>query len=144
MRAPYRYILPSALLSIAVAGAALSGAASAKDKKERVSKAPAAENIGEPRTCIRLRDIRQTKVHDDYTIDFEMRSGRIYRNNLGNRCSGLGFEKSFSYATSLNQLCRGEIITVLNNSGGTLQPRGSCGLTKFQEIALVDDDKSQE
>lgn len=144
MRAPYRYILPSVLLGAALAGAALSGAASAKDKQERESKAPEARSIGEPRSCIMLRNIRQTKVHDDYTIDFEMRGGKIYRNDLPRRCPGLAFEESFSYATSINQLCSVDIITVLNRGGVGLQPRASCGLGRFQEIKLADDDKEQE
>jgi hypothetical protein len=148
MRAPYRYILPSVLLSAALAGAALSGAASAKDKvqdkKERESKAPAATSIGEARSCIPLRNIRRTNVHDDYTIDFEMRGGRIYRSDLPRRCPGLGFEQAISYSTSINQLCNSDVVTVLNRSGIGLQPRGACGLGRFQEVELIKDDKDAE
>jgi hypothetical protein len=117
--------------------------ATAKNKAPRESKAPAAKIVGEPVNCVTLSNIRSSKVHDDYTIDFKMNGGKTYRNTLPNRCSGLGFQEAFSYKTSLSQLCNVDIITVLYSTGGQLDRGASCGLGKFQPIELVQDDKSE-
>jgi hypothetical protein len=89
---------------------------------------------GKPVDCIPLRSIRSSSVKDDRTIDFEVSNKRIYRNILPNSCPSLGFEKRFSYATSLSQLCSVDIITVLWNAGPGLQPGASCGLGQFQPM----------
>ena len=108
------------------------------ERDMRETKAPPAKIIGEAKSCINLRSIRQSKVHDDYTIDFKMRNGDIYRNELPRRCSGLGFEESFSYKTSLGQLCSTDIIDVISNTGGRIETRGSCGLGKFQKVEMIE------
>ncbi|PZU13395.1 MAG: hypothetical protein DI606_05970 [Sphingobium sp.] len=89
---------------------------------------------GQPVDCIPISQIRSTNVRDDRTIDFQMNGRRIYRNMLPNSCPSLGFEKRFSYATSLSQLCSVDIIRVLWNQGGALQSGASCGLGKFQPM----------
>jgi hypothetical protein len=80
-----------------------------------------------------LQNIRETKVVDDRTIDFVMRGGDIYRNTLPNSCPQLGFERAFSYSTSISQLCSVDIITVLQQAGG-IRRGASCGLGKFTPI----------
>lgn len=89
---------------------------------------------GEAADCIPIRAIRSTNVRDDRTIDFVMNGRKIYRNTLPQSCPSLGFEKRFSYTTSLSQLCSVDIITVLWNTGPGLQPGASCGLGKFQPM----------
>jgi hypothetical protein len=101
---------------------------------EREVRAPAAAAVGEPENCITRTSIRNTKVWDDYTIDFEMAGGRTYRNTLPNRCSGLGFEERFGYETSLNQLCSTDIIHVLYSDA---RRGASCGLGQFQQIEVA-------
>ncbi len=89
-----------------------------------------------PVSCIQLTGIREARVVDDRTIDFVMNNRRVLRNTLPNACPGLGFERAFTYATSLSQLCSVDIITVLYNSGG---PRrgASCGLGLFTPYTPV-------
>lgn len=90
--------------------------------------------IGPEKMCLQLRDIRNSNVIDDQTIDFVTRNGDVYRNRLPNSCPQLGFERAFSYATSITQLCSVDIITVFMN--GQPQLRGaSCGLGMFTPIA---------
>lgn len=88
---------------------------------------------GKVEKCIQINSIRQSDVRDDKTIDFTMNNGKVYRNNLSNSCPSLGFEKAFSYKTSLSVLCNTDIITVLHQGGG---PRmgASCGLGDFQPM----------
>ncbi|MDX3899513.1 MAG: hypothetical protein QHC40_03215 [Sphingobium sp.] len=88
---------------------------------------------GKPADCIPIRSIRSTNVRDDRTIDFVVNGNKIYRNTLPNSCPSLGFERRFSYRTSLSQLCSVDIITVLYSSPN-LQPGASCGLGKFQPM----------
>lgn len=85
---------------------------------------------GESENCVHIRNIRSTRVLDDRHILFFMTGGKTYVNKLPNRCSRLGFERSFSYSVSGSQLCNVDIITVIDD--GT---RGiSCGLGMFEEL----------
>ena len=96
--------------------------------------APAAVPTGAPVNCIRTSSIRSTNVVDDQTIDFVMNGRQTFRNTLPNKCPQLGFERSFGYSTSVNQLCSVDIITVLVQGGG-INRGASCGLGKFVPIA---------
>jgi len=98
---------------------------------------PAATPTGPAVSCIPLAQIRESRVRDDWTIDFRMNGNQWYRNTLPNRCSSLGFQRAFSYSTSLSQLCNVDIITVFNNGGGPQGPMGSCGLGQFQPVTLA-------
>lgn len=97
---------------------------------------PDATPIGKPLGCVPLSQIRQSRVRSDTVIDFEMTGRRVYRNVLPNSCPGLGFNQSFSYATSLSQLCSVDIITVLQQTAG-IQRGASCGLGVFQPVELA-------
>jgi hypothetical protein len=90
--------------------------------------------IGEPVSCLLLQNIRETRVIDDRTIDFYTRSGDVYRNQMPSSCPQLGFERAFSYETSISQLCNVDIITVLIINS-PIQRGASCGLGKFTPIA---------
>ena len=97
---------------------------------------PIATPAGAPVSCIPLTQIQESRVRDDWTIDFRVSGTKRYRNTLPNRCNSLGFEKAFSYQTSLSQLCNVDIITVIETGGGG-GPRGSCGLGQFQPVTLA-------
>lgn len=101
-------------------------------------KAPAAKVVGEAVSCIPITQIKTSRVRSDNTIDFEMSGGRVYRNTLPYKCSGLGFEEAFSYKTSISQLCSTDVINVLDKSGGNM--RGSCGLGEFVPVEYVKDE----
>jgi len=93
----------------------------------------AAKPAGKPVSCVQLNNIRETRVRSDQIIDFYMKDGKVYRNTLPNSCPQLGFEESFSYKTSISQLCSTDIITVLLHTGG-LSRGASCGLGSFQPV----------
>jgi hypothetical protein len=97
---------------------------------------PVATPVGASVSCIPLGSVRESRVRDDWTIDFKAGGKRWYRSVLPYRCNGLGFERAFSYATSLSQLCSTDIITVFQQSGNG-GPRGSCGLGQFQPVELT-------
>ena len=98
---------------------------------------PAATPAGEPRNCVPITQLRESLVRSDRVIDFRTTGGRdrFYRVTLPQSCPGLGFERRFSYATSLSQLCAQDIITVLYQAGPV---RGaSCGLAPFQPVTIA-------
>jgi hypothetical protein len=109
----------------------LAAAAPAADRRRVPEATPTGPAVG----CVQLNQIRETKVRDDRTIDFVLRGGRVYRNVLPRSCPNLGVEQRFGYATSLNQLCSVDIITVLQLPPS---PTGaSCGLGRFQPVELA-------
>ena len=120
------------LLFAALAVTAVAAPGMARDRQA----IPAATEVGKPETCIPLRQISETRVHGDRTIDFIMTGRKVYRNTLPYACPGLGFEERFSYATSLSQLCSVDIITVLYSTP-VLQRGASCGLGPFQPVTLA-------
>jgi hypothetical protein len=94
-----------------------------------------ARESGQPEDCVVRRNIRNTIVLDDRTIDFHMAGGRILRNRLPHACPGLGFDESFAYRTSLDRLCSVDTITVLRSGGGPLGP--TCGLGRFHPVEIA-------
>lgn len=125
-------VLCSALLM-----SALLGGTSAADEKEMTKAEKRLAQIekkyqptGQTRACVPLRSLRESRVIDDQTIFFKGPGKRAYINRLPRRCSRLAFENRFSYTTTIGQLCKSEIITVLDNMGSAW---GSCGLGQFEE-----------
>jgi len=127
-----RYRLATALLG--AASFAVTACASETASTADVD-APAVTIAGEPQDCITISRIAGTRAHDDYTIDFEMTGGEVYRNTLTGRCPGLGFENRFGYRVSTGGLCRLDTITVLQ-SGAT--NGATCALGQFVPVRYVD------
>ncbi|WNO53600.1 DUF6491 family protein [Stakelama saccharophila] len=130
-------IAPAAI----AASAALAACATTPEERSayeasEAAKVPAATPTGEAVSCIQTNRIRETRVHGDSVIDFVMDGGRVYRNRLPNRCSGLGFEERFGYETHIGQLCSTDTITVLCSPP---QPGPTCGLGEFQPVELAGD-----
>ncbi len=91
---------------------------------------PVPEPPPETRNCLAIANIRQTIVVDGQTIDFRLRDGSLWRSRLPFKCPQLGFERAFSYQTAQSQLCRQDIISVIQQTGS--QPIASrCGLGEF-------------
>jgi hypothetical protein len=86
---------------------------------------------GTVKSCLSLAQIQSSNVVDGKTIDFKLRDGSVWRSALpAGECPQLGFERAFSYSTSISQLCKQDIITVLQSMGGLMRG-ASCGLGEF-------------
>lgn len=96
---------------------------------------------GEVRHCVPLRNLRESTVIDDQTIFFRGMGRKAYMNRMPNKCPRLAFEERFMYSTSISQLCRHEIITVLDAFG---RQWGSCGLGVFEEMERKPKDEKNE
>ncbi len=121
-----RILFPAALTVAAIAAPG-----SARDRQE----VPVATPAGEAQSCISIRSIRESLVRSDRIIDFRMNGNRYYRVTLAQPCPQLGFERRFSYATSMSQLCAQDIITVLQSA--PMMQGASCGLAPFQPVTLA-------
>ena len=78
---------------------------------------PPARPIGAARNCIPINSIRESRVLDDWTIDFNTGGRQWYRVTLPQRCNSLGLYRAFKYETSLSELCNTDIITVMEFGG---------------------------
>ena len=126
--------LAALIIAIALPLAACTPAA--PDTANPVS-APQARVVGAAENCIETRRIETTRVYDDYTIDFELAGGTVYRNTLPNRCASLGFNERFGYdLRGTTRLCSTDVIRVLEPDG---QAGVSCGLGQFVPVELVED-----
>lgn len=91
------------------------------------------ERTGDMRSCLNLRSIDQIKPLNENLFLVRVGVNDYYLNEVSGRCSGA--DSSFNrlqYTTSLNQLCRNEIIRVVDNSTGFTI--GSCGLGSFERL----------
>lgn len=122
----------------AIAAAALTWAGSGVARTPATTAArpvPDATPTGPAQNCVPLSALRESIVRSDRVIDFRTGGDRYYRVTLPQSCPGLGFERRFSYATSIGQLCAQDIITVLYTS--PMQSGASCGLAPFQPVRLI-------
>ncbi len=126
---------PQLILKFAILPLALA-ACTQERPSDRPSVAPAARIVGEAESCVPITMLRESKIRDDWTIDFIRSGNRAWRNTLPYRCSGLRSDDAFTYETSLTQLCSTDIIYPLRNIGGRLERGGGCGLGKFVPVEL--------
>jgi hypothetical protein len=130
MKAPMVVICTLSVLAL--------GACSQERPADRPAVSPAARVVGEPVSCIQLNQIRETRIRDDWTIDFIGNGDRVWRNTLTNRCPGLRAENAITYETSLTQLCNVDIVYVLQNFAGRPQRGPACSIGQFVPVELAD------
>ena len=123
-----------------ISTAILAACAPVEQDADFVSEGPAVRVVGEAENCVSIAQIRNTRVRDDRTIDFEMTGTRVYRNTLPASCPRLGFEEAFTYSTSISRLCNTEIIYVLESTGGDLRRGAGCGLGDFVPVEYIGDE----
>ena len=92
------------------------------------------EPTGRTETCINTTRIRSIDALDDRRLLVRVGVNDYYLNEVSGRCSGAAWAGNrLQYTTSTGQLCRNEIIQVVDNTTGFMA--GSCGLGSFQELA---------
>lgn len=101
------------------------------------ARTPAVSVLGAGQNCIDRSQVRNSVVRSDRVIDFEMIGGKVYRSTLTNRCPGLGWDRAITYETSINQLCRQQIVYSLTNIGGVPQRGAGCALGEFVPVEYV-------
>ena len=97
------------------------------------------EKTGESVSCLSLPRVKDTDPLDDHAILFEVRGGDVFLNELNGVCAGLGRNKRFSYKTTQNRICRGDIITVSDPVGNSI---GSCSLGGFEALSKIENSEA--
>jgi len=122
-------------LILIIAGTVLAACATASTgamSEKAAAKLAQFDRTGEIKNCLGIRQISSIDALDDR--HFLVRAGsQYYLNVTGGRCSNAGRAGYYlQYSTSLSQLCRNEIIRVVDNSSGITA--GSCGLGSFERL----------
>ena len=122
--------------------AACATAGSSYEMSEEVAaKLAQFERTGDVDNCLSLRSIDSIDALDERNFLIEMRSNDYYLSELSSSCINAdGVNTRLQYETTLAQLCRGEIIRVVDNS--TNFTVGSCGMGSFERLEKVEEPAS--
>jgi len=91
------------------------------------------ERTGDVQSCIGLRQISSIDAVDENTLLIKSGVNDYYVNDVKGRCHGATRNSTrFEYTTSISQLCRNDILKIVDNGGGFLV--GSCGVGSFEKL----------
>lgn len=92
------------------------------------------QRTGEKQTCLSLAVINEITAVDEKTLLIRSGANNWYVSDLGSRCRGVVNQGNrIEYTTSLSQLCRNDILRIVDNANGFLT--GSCGMGSFERLA---------
>lgn len=134
-----RYLIPAAGAGLAALTlqACAPGEAMEPDMSMAAAERLAAYDMtGQTEACLSTRRIDQIDPLDERHWLVETVSGEMFLNVVSRGCNGA--DRSFTYLqyeTPTGQLCRGEIVRVIEN--GSNMERGACGLGEYQRLAPV-------
>ncbi len=111
----------------------LSGPGSLRAEDEKAKDPLAGFDLtGERKKCVHSYQIRETRVLDSQSILFRLGARDYYVNRMSRPCPSLAIERRFEYKLrGVNDLCKGEIIRVLDGSG----TGAGCILGDFEHLA---------
>lgn len=99
------------------------------------------ELTGESRTCLSLRTVDDIDTSHENAWIVTMVNRQTYLTRVGNGCSSATSPFTYiSYQVSGSQLCRGEIVRVIDQ--GTHSTVGSCSIGEFEELSPLPEDAS--
>ncbi len=91
------------------------------------------DRTGETTSCLNVTQIADITAVDERTLLIRSGANTYYVSDLKSDCNGATRNSTrFEYSTSTSQLCRNEIIRVVDNGGGFLT--GSCGMGSFEKL----------
>lgn len=128
-------------LGLAVAPLALAGAAFAQaEPSDDGAYVPEGYVLtGEARNCVMLTRVDTIDRVDERAWIVTMRGGDQYLNRVGRGCRQAASPFTYiSYRVPTSQLCRGEIVQVVDNTSHI--PMGSCALGEFESLSPVGGD----
>ncbi|WP_440959480.1 hypothetical protein ACFELO_05050 [Oceanicaulis sp. LC35] len=99
------------------------------------------ELTGESRTCLSTRVIDDIDTSHENAWIVTMTNRDKFLTRVSNGCSAATSPFTYiSYQVSGSQLCRGEIVRVIDQ--GTHSAAGSCGIGEFEELGRLPEDAS--
>lgn len=91
------------------------------------------ERTGDITTCLSVSRISTITAVDERTLLIKAGVDDYYVSDLETDCNGATRNSTrFEYSTSAAQLCRNEIIRIVDNGQGFLV--GSCGMGSFEKL----------
>ncbi|WBQ13866.1 hypothetical protein L2D00_04075 [Hyphomonadaceae bacterium BL14] len=124
-----KHLICAAILSAGVSAAAL-GQTAEERAEARLAEFTA---TGETTTCLSTTRIRSITPIDDTRWLVTMRGGGTYINQVSRGCHGAASSFNYlQYQVSGSQLCRGEIVRVIDT--GSRMEAGACGLGVFERV----------
>lgn len=91
------------------------------------------ERTGETTNCLNLASITSIRPVTEKTFLVQVGAGEYFVNDVAGRCNGATRNSTrLEYTTSLSQLCRNELIKVVDNSTGVQV--GGCGLGSYEKL----------
>ncbi|CAN5235843.1 hypothetical protein BH09PSE3_BH09PSE3_12880 [soil metagenome] len=119
-------ILPTTLLLL-VSACATTASARDETPDPAMTKALAGKIAGKPRSCISWNEAQSSTTYRD-AILYRVNSKLTYVNDLG-KCPFLRNDNILVTRTVGSQLCRGDIVNMVDRGGGF--PTGSCSFSDF-------------
>lgn len=119
-------------------GALIAAASCATAPVEEINESAAAtlakyERTGEVVQCLNLRSISSIQPVTETTFLVRVGAGDYYVNDVSGRCNAAPrISTRLEYETTLSQLCRNELIRVVDNTTGAVL--GGCGLGSFEKL----------
>ena len=92
------------------------------------------EAAPEAEFCLSLIRIDDSKILDSRHMLFTTTDKRMYLNTLPKKCGNMGPGDTYTFRTSINQLCQGDVITMLHPGGRDFIPGASCVLSMFEPM----------
>ena len=131
-------------LAILLAGAVLASCSVTAGQPVKTSAADAAalddalagRVAGEPRSCVRQQDVRNSRSAGGDTILFDGPGGVVYANRTSGSCPRILPWHALSHRTSGTNMCAGELIRVFDPQSGV--EYGGCSLGAFVPYRRVD------
>lgn len=95
------------------------------------------EATGETETCLRTTRIQSITALDEKHLLVRVSGNNYYLNKVSGKCNGAQWAGNrLQYTITTGQLCRNEIITVVDNTTGITA--GSCGLNSFEKLERIE------
>ena len=124
--------VPTAAITLGFAIAGLGATAYAGAMKDSDALAGYVRT-GKTENCLRVNDIRSSRILNKNQILFEMSGNRTYLNEPTS-CPSLNRTYALSYVVTNNDLCTTTIVRIIDPSS-PVPEHGSCGLGRFQELS---------
>lgn len=125
-------------LSIIPAAIAASAGCATTQKEEALSPKAAAklaqfERTGKMQDCVPIANLNQITPLSDKLFLVRVGVDDYYLNEVSGKCSGASSSFNYlQYSTSLSQLCRNEIVHVVDSTTHSFV--GSCGIGSFEKL----------
>lgn len=124
-----KHVLVIALVALAAGATAADEPQMSQRDQERLDRVLAGRTAGTSVSCVRQPDLRGNQSFGESVIMFEGRGDIVWINRPAGGCPTMNMGRSLVTRTTTTQLCRGDIVSVVDPVSGV--QFGGCGLGDF-------------